>query len=75
MEFFIYGPAVEDTIQTFATKTKYNTSFPQFNEEFTVNLTGDWRKTDVQISVKDYNLIGGNKTIGKLIKVNSLIES
>ena len=65
MEFFIYGPAVEDTIQTFATKTKYNTSFPQFNEEFTVNLTGDWRKTDVQISVKDYNLIGGNKTIGK----------
>merc|ERR1712080_396244 len=33
-------------------------------EEWSVNLVGDWRKTEIQISVKDYNLIGENRTIG-----------
>lgn len=64
MVFFIYGPAVENTIESFATKTKYNTSFPQFGEEWSINLVGDWRKAEIQISVKDYNLIGDNRTIG-----------
>ena len=53
MVFLVYGPAVENTLQHLATKTKYNTSFPQFGEEWTVNLTGDWRKTEIQISVKE----------------------
>jgi hypothetical protein len=64
MVFCIYGPHVEQIIQTFSTKSKYNTSFPIFGEEWSVNLTGDWRKTEIQISVKDYNLIGENRLIG-----------
>ena len=56
MSFFVYGGSVKNTIQLFETKSKYNNAHPNFNEEFVLQTTGDWKKIDIQISIKvDYS--------------------
>jgi len=52
MSFFVYGGSVKNTIQLFETKSKYNNAHPNFNEEFVLQTTGDWKKIDIQISIK-----------------------
>ena len=52
MSFFVYGGSVKNTIQVFETKSKYNNAHPNFNEEFVLQTTGDWKKIDIQISIK-----------------------
>ena len=50
--FTAYGAGVKNMLCAFETKSKYNNAFPIFNEEFTFQTTGDWKKIDIQISVK-----------------------
>ena len=53
--FVAYGAGVKSLVSPFETKSKYNNAFPIFNEEFTFQTTGDWKKIDIQISVKVNN--------------------
>ena len=73
--FTAYGAGVKNMVSAFETKSKYNNAFPIFNEEFTFQTTGDWKKIDIQISVKvsfrhfEFRALLNSRTIQLLARV------
>ena len=73
MNFFLYGGTIKNTIHSFETKSKYNNPFPVYNEDFSLQTTGDWKKIDIQISMKVIKWLW--KTVLLFNYLRSLFES